>query len=73
VIDVLNITINQTKPETLSVRVVDMNGRALRTKQVTTVRGLNQVALNLNGLQPGMYIVQVLGEETKLTQKVLKN
>jgi hypothetical protein len=73
VIDVLNITINQTKPETLSVRVVDMNGRTLRTNQVSTVRGLNQVTLNLNGLQRGMYIVQVLGEETKLTQKILKN
>jgi hypothetical protein len=73
VIDVMNITINQTRPESLNIRVVDMNGRTMRTNKVSTVRGLNQVTLNLNGLQRGMYIIQVLGEETQLTQKILKD
>ncbi|HLO81531.1 MAG TPA: T9SS type A sorting domain-containing protein [Chitinophagaceae bacterium] len=73
VIDVVNITINQTRPESLNIRVVDMSGRTMRTNKVSTVRGLNQVTLNLNGLQRGMYIIQVMGEETQLTQKILKD
>jgi len=71
--DVLNVTLNQTKAENLMLRVVDYNGRTLRSNQINTVRGMNQVSLNFSGLPPGMYIIQINGGETTLTQKIIKN
>jgi len=55
------------------LRVVDYNGRTLRSNQINTVRGMNQVSLNFSGLPPGMYIIQITGGETTLTQKIIKN
>lgn len=71
--DVLNVTLNQSKSEKLMLRVVDYNGRTLRSNQINTVRGLNQVSLNFSGLPSGMYIIQITGGETTLTQKIIKN
>ena len=73
VTDVLNVSLNQTKPERLMLRVVDYNGRTLRSNAFNTVRGLNQVSLNFSGLPAGMYIIQITGGETTLTQKIIKN
>jgi hypothetical protein len=71
--DVLNVTLTQTKAENLMLRVVDYNGRTLRSNQINTVRGINQVSLNFNGLPAGMYVIQITGGETTLTQKIIKN
>jgi hypothetical protein len=71
--DVLNLTLNQTKPERLQIRVVDMNGRTMRANEFNTVRGLNQISLNFSSLPRGMYMIQVTGGETTLTQKIMKN
>lgn len=73
VTDVLNVTLNQTKAEKLMLRVVDFNGRTIRSNQFNTVRGINQISLNFSGLASGMYIIQVTGGESTLTQKIIKN
>ena len=69
----MNITINQAKPELLTIRVVDLSGRTMITNKVNAARGLNQVRINASALPRGMYVVQVAGEETLITEKILKN
>jgi parallel beta-helix repeat protein len=73
VVDMMNITINQAKPEVLTIRVVDLSGRTMITNKVSTARGLNQVRINASALPRGMYVVQVAGEETLITEKIIKN
>jgi parallel beta-helix repeat protein len=73
VVDMMNITINQAKPELLTIRVVDLSGRTMITNKVNAARGLNQVRINASALPRGMYVVQVSGEETLYTEKIIKN
>jgi hypothetical protein len=43
------------------------------TNKVNAARGLNQVRINASALPRGMYVVQVAGEETLITEKIIKN
>jgi hypothetical protein len=43
------------------------------TNKVNAARRLNQVRINASALPRGMYVVQVSGEETLYTEKIIKN
>jgi len=73
VADKLNITLTQSQPEKLQVRVLDMNGRTMQQTAFNTVRGVNQLSINLGGLPRGVYNVYVTGGETSLSQRIIKN
>ncbi len=55
---------------TVELRIADMSGRVVLRQQNIVYEGANSVALNnLNRLQPGMYMLQVIdGEEIQTTK-----
>jgi hypothetical protein len=60
------------KNQNLNLRVVDYNGRVVRSQVVNATKGVNQVAVNFTGLTKGMYIIQVTGDNLNQTEKVIK-
>ena len=72
VLDNVNVTLQSDKNQNLSLRVVDYNGRVVRTQVVNVTRGVNQITVNMSTLTKGMYVIQVVGDNLNLTEKVIK-
>ena len=71
--DVLNVDINSDKASNITIRVMDMSGRTVKTTEARTEQGVNNVKINLNELASGIYNVQLV-ENGKLivTERVNK-
>jgi hypothetical protein len=52
--------------------VVDLNGRVVRSQVVNVTKGMNQITVNLNTLNKGVYVVQLVGENLNRTEKLIK-
>ncbi|MGB4771162.1 MAG: T9SS type A sorting domain-containing protein [Chitinophagaceae bacterium] len=72
VLDNVNVTLQSDKNQNLSLRVVDYNGRVVRSQVVNATRGVNQITVNMSTLTKGMYVIQVVGDNLNLTEKVIK-
>lgn len=72
VLDNVNVTLQSEKNQNLNLRVVDYNGRVVRSQVVNATRGVNQITVNMSTLTKGMYVIQVVGENLNLTEKVIK-
>lgn len=53
-----------------SIRVLDMQGREIQTRNITAT-GLVQEEFNLNGLQTGVYLVEYNGPNGRSIQKII--
>ena len=56
----------------VSIRVQDVSGRQLRIFQNTFNTGLNEVALDLSDLVPGMYLIVVQGADFQQVEKLIR-
>ncbi len=56
----LNVEINVEKSSNITIRVMDMSGRTVKTTEAKAVQGVNKVELNLNDVSSGIYNVQVI-------------
>jgi hypothetical protein len=72
VLDNVNVTLQSDKNQNLNLRVVDYSGRVVRSQVVNANRGVNQITVNMSSLTRGMYVIQVIGENLNLTEKVIK-
>jgi hypothetical protein len=72
VLDNMNITLTSDRNQNLNLRVVDPNGRVVRNQVVHASKGMNQITVNMNTLTKGMYLVQVVGENLNLSERVIK-
>lgn len=72
VLDNVNVTLLSDKNQNLNIRVVDFNGRIVRTQMVNATKGTNQITVNMSSLTRGTYVVQVVGENLNLNEKVIK-
>jgi hypothetical protein len=52
--------------------VVDFNGRVVSSQVVNATRGINQITVNMASMSKGMYMIQLLGDNLNLSQKVIK-
>lgn len=68
--DVINVVLSDFDAD-LSIEVIDMNGRVVKTQGVLATSGINETQVNVNGLNSGMYIVRVSGNQTVATAQVL--
>ncbi len=71
--DVLNVDINSEKASNITIRVMDMSGRTVKTTEARTEQGVNSVKINLSEVSSGIYNVQIV-ENGKLivTERVNK-
>jgi hypothetical protein len=56
---------------TYSVKISDLAGRVMITKEVAAVKGINQVEIDLSGAAKGMYLVNIIGADgVKVTKRL---
>ena len=68
----VNVDFSTSKIGKLSVTVIDILGKVVRTETVTTVEGANLMRLDLSNLAQGTYVLTLNDGETLATQRVVK-
>jgi Secretion system C-terminal sorting domain len=54
-----------------SIKISDLAGRVMITKEVAAVKGINQVEIDLSGAAKGMYLVNISGADgVKVTKRL---
>ncbi|MEP0985574.1 endonuclease [Ekhidna sp.] len=72
VVDELIVSINGDEGDIGVIRLMDMNGRVLMIKNENIVEGVNEIRLDLNNLENGLYLLSIdLGEEL-VTRRIFK-
>ncbi len=60
-------------PQSVTIRLVDEQGRLVKTVEQSLQRGVNRVVLNnLSQLKKGIYILEVSGATDKVMDKIIK-
>ena len=57
--NILNVTVNTEKTQNTRVKVLDMNGRTIKTVQAQTSAGSQTIQVDINDLSVGSYFIQV--------------
>ncbi|MEI6412160.1 MAG: M12 family metallo-peptidase, partial [Bacteroidota bacterium] len=57
----LFIRFSAAQEESVSLQLYDLTGRLLRTEKVDVRAGMNERAMELNGLPQGMYLIEIQG------------
>jgi hypothetical protein len=69
----LNVTINWSKTEVISVRIINIQGKEVVSKTIQVNKGSNYVRIDeLSNLPPGNYFVQFISATERVTQKITK-
>ncbi|MDA3866544.1 MAG: T9SS type A sorting domain-containing protein, partial [Salinivirgaceae bacterium] len=72
--DVLNIQLSAKIAEKVTVNVIDLQGRVVSSiKQTTEIEGTNRIAIDVQTLKPGTYIVNVATSEYSKSKIVVIN
>ncbi len=67
--DVLNVRVQQSEAKTVSLFVMDMTGKMITFKDLQIQDSDYQTPISTDRLEPGVYIIQLLSENTRLTKK----
>ncbi|MEZ4915496.1 MAG: T9SS type A sorting domain-containing protein [Chitinophagales bacterium] len=67
----LNIFYNANKSETIAIRLSDINGKILNTKEVVSKEGKNKVTFNNLNLAGGVYFVNLSINGSSITKKLM--
>jgi hypothetical protein len=68
------VQIDAKEKEDVMIRINNLTGQTLITKRVTVQAGNNIVVFdNLQQLQNGLYMIEVIAKDGKHTQKLIKN
>jgi hypothetical protein len=70
--DALNMSFNSGIAQTLSLQVIDLQGRVVRQLQIDAMQGSNQTRLDLTGEASGFYYLRISGSQEKIDKKILK-
>ena len=71
--NLLNIQFNSMNESTAQVVLVDLMGRVVFQQNINVVRGGNSIALDLNALAQGSYMLRLVNGETMLARRITKN
>jgi hypothetical protein len=70
----IKVQIDAKEKEDVMIRINNLTGQTLITKRVTVQAGNNIVVFdNLQQLQNGLYMIEVIAKDGKHTQKLIKN
>ena len=64
------LLLRSDKAEPVSVEITNMLGQVMRTQQVNPTSGLNTFALDVQGLQSGVYLVTLTNGKEQLVKKL---
>ncbi len=69
----LSILITKSEAENVSIQIMDMTGRIIATQKTTVIEGENLIEIeNIDQLKDGMYFINVITQNSVITQKVIK-
>jgi sporulation protein YlmC with PRC-barrel domain len=69
--DHLNVTFNSVSEEQTSVQLLNMLGKQVYTYTSKSNGGLNEIQIDLNGITPGIYFIEVINGSQKSIEKVV--
>lgn len=69
-VDLLNMTINKSKDELVSVQVYDVAGKLIYSTVVSMVKGSNYFGLQISDLPAGQYVLQLRNENGTLISEL---
>lgn len=69
----LFLTLEATKRQDYTVRLVDMQNRVLQLEQWSVAPGTQSWMTNTEGLVPGIYLVQLISDGQVFSRKLIKN
>ena len=53
------------------MELISIDGKVQLSENFTTTEGLNRKAIDISGLQAGIYVIQILGDDGMVTRKVV--
>lgn len=68
-----NILFAVSKETKYAIIITDINGKQLQKKEMTAIAGKNKVTINLSAYASGVYLVNVVSDESAETIKVIKS
>jgi hypothetical protein len=68
----VNLSVNSNQQDRITIQVLDMNGRVVKTEQREVVKGVNLFTLQVAGLTQGIYIVHGTVGEHKFSERFVK-
>jgi PKD repeat protein len=71
-VDQFNLSLNSSRSGTLELSIIDLNGRQVRHSSVAVQAGANQLPVDVNGLQPGMYMLRLMNGNNSATLRFVK-
>ncbi|RYZ51686.1 MAG: carbohydrate-binding protein [Sphingobacteriales bacterium] len=72
-VDQVFIQLNNTETGLMNVSVIDQSGRVVRQQQFNKAQALFNETINLQSLQPGLYLIKVQIGTWSETKKVMRN
>jgi hypothetical protein len=66
----LSVYLKVNKNQGVDIRLVDLEGRLLKQGHKQLLTGITQYTFDVTTLQKGSYIVQIIGEDFKLSKKI---
>ncbi|MEX1132438.1 MAG: PKD domain-containing protein [Flavobacteriales bacterium] len=68
-----NLTLNSSRSGNLSLSIVDLNGREVRTMNASILAGNNQLPMDVSGLEPGMYLLRFSNGSNSAAMRFVKH
>ncbi len=68
----LQVQASLTGEEFLSVRILSMDGKLLYTNKAAVIDGQLNTQINLNQLTPGMYMIELQGQQHRMIRKFIR-
>jgi hypothetical protein len=69
--DHLTVRLNSTKGGAMNVNLIDAVGKTIQTNQVTVSTGTQNIELNLNGVAPGIYELQMVKDGKASSSRIV--
>ena len=69
----LNINIEWNSREVIALRIINIQGKEIMSKNIQVNKGLNYISINdLSTLPAGSYVLQFVSDTQRFTQKIIK-
>ncbi len=69
--DIINVTLNLKSSQQVSLELLDLTGKAIRTKDLGTIQGETQQSLDVNGVAKGNYFLRIVSDKATEVKKVV--
>jgi len=73
VVEQFNLTLNSSRSGNLTLSIVDLNGREVRTSNVSIMAGTNQLPMDVSGLESGMYVLRLNNGSNSAAMRFVKH